>query len=195
MEHAAAGAAALAAHLAGARGRVLVACGPGNNGGDGYGVARFLASWGFPVRVARLAPAPPRLPDAAREARWAAADVAVEDAWARPEAVREAARDADLLVDAVFGTGPARVDGPYPGWFEALNEAPLLRLALDVPSGLDAETGTVPGAAIRADVTATFGLPKRGLLPPDPGAAYAGRVVEVDIGLPAALHRDWIVAP
>jgi hydroxyethylthiazole kinase-like uncharacterized protein yjeF len=187
MEHAAQGVAALAALLLEPGEGVLALCGPGNNGGDGYGAARFLAAWGVPVRVLRCAPAPPARGDAAVEAALAArAAGAVASAWERPEAVADALAERPALVlDALFGVGLARPLGaPYAGWIEALNAAPTLRLAVDVPSGLDADTGEERPVAVRAQVTATLGAPKRGLLA---APRAAGRVVVVDIGLPG--HR------
>jgi NAD(P)H-hydrate epimerase len=191
MEHAAAGVAALSALLAAPADRIVVLCGPGNNGGDGYAAARLLRSWGRSPRVLRLAPRAPERGDAATEAAALGAH-AVEDAWSDPSRVTAALADADLVVDAVFGTGRARLEGPYPAWIEATNRADALRLAVDVPSGLDADTGAAPGPVVRADVTATMALPKTGLVPPSPGAAHVGVLVEVDIGLPAELHAPYL---
>src|SRR5262245_22382342 len=174
MEHAAQAVAAIALAMAGPAPRVAVLCGPGNNGGDGYGAARFLAAWGARPRVLRLAPSVPRGADAAREAAWCAASVPPEDAWARPALLAEAAAEAQLVVDAVFGIGPARVEGPFPAWFETLNRGRTPVLAVDVPSGLDADTGLPCPVAVRADVTVTMAAPKVGLVAPSPGAAWAG---------------------
>jgi NAD(P)H-hydrate epimerase len=189
MEHAAVGVAALAEGLALPGEPVLVLCGPGNNGGDGYGCARLLAGWGRAVRVLRLAPRLPSGVEAAREAALAGALVPIEDAWRRPEVVAEALAAAPLVVDAIFGVGAVRLDGPYPAWIEAINVSRALRLAVDVPSGLDADSGLARPAAVLAHVTATMAAPKRGLVSPSPGALFAGRVVEVDIGVPATLLR------
>lgn len=171
------------------RHKAVVFCGPGNNGGDGYGAARFLASWGRPVRVLRAASrAPEGDGDAVRSYRLAARETAVVDLWAAPEALPRVLEGADLVVDALFGVGLARdLAPPYPAWIEAVNAADALRLAVDVPSGLDADTGAARPVAVRADVTATMALPKAGLVT-DEGRAFAGRVVEVDIGLPGAVH-------
>jgi NAD(P)H-hydrate epimerase len=191
MGHAAVGVAAQAALLAGPADRIVVLCGPGNNGGDGYAAARILRSWGRSPRVLRLAPRAHDRGDAALEAALLGA-AAVEDAGADPGRVAAALAECDLVVDAIFGTGRARLEGPYPACIEAVNLADALRLAVDVPSGLDADTGEAPGPVVRADVTATMALPKTGLLAPTPGAAYAGVVVEVDIGLPAELHAPYL---
>ena len=192
MEHASMGVAALARHMVGPGDRIVVLCGPGNNGGDGYGAARFLASWGLAPRVLRCSRRPPPKGDAAAEVRWAALETMAEDAWAEPALVAEAAREADLVVDALFGVGLDRdLDAPFPAWIEAVNAASALRLAVDVPSGLDADTGHLRPVAVRADVTATMAMPKEGLVTHPSGALHAGTVVEVDIGLPGPLHRPY----
>lgn len=193
MEHASRGVAAVAVALVPAHARVVVLCGPGNNGGDGYGAARFLASWGRTPRLLRCSRRTPPKGDAALEVRMAAAEVDPEDAWTEPALLGRALAEADLVVDALFGVGLDRdLDAPFPGWIEALNAADALRLAVDVPSGLDGDTGAPRPVAVRADVTATMGMPKRGLVAPGPGPEHAGRVVEIDIGLPGPLHRAYL---
>ena len=154
--------------------RVLVLAGPGNNGGDGYVAARLLAQEGWPVSLAAMAP-----PRAGSDAAGAAA------LWRGPTVpftAQQAAR-ADLVIDAVFGAGLARdVDG-LPA--EALRAARRV-VAVDVPSGVDGETGAMRGYAPRADLTVTFFRLKPGhlLLP---GRDLCGETVLADIGLPAAV--------
>lgn len=162
------------------RGRVLVLCGPGNNGGDGYVVARLLQQEGWPVRVARCA-----APRAGTDAAVMAA------AWHGPEApftAAEAAR-ADLVVDAVFGAGLTRdIDSTVS---DVLAAARCI-VAVDVPSGLDGATGAARGAVARAELTVTFHRLKPGhlLLP---GRALCGEVYLADIGMPAgAMLRDQV---
>lgn len=192
MEHASAGVAAIAAAMVPANGRFLVLCGPGNNGGDGYGAARFLRSWGRTVRLLRCNPHAHRPGDTGLEVGLAGGDTPIEDAWGRPELVAEALRDADVAIDALFGVGLTRdLEGVYPDWIRDLNAASVLRLAVDVPSGLDADNGLARPVAVRADVTATMAMPKTGLVAAGTGAEHAGLVVEVDIGLPGPLHRPY----
>ena len=114
----------------------LVLCGPGNNGGDGFVVARYLERWGWPVRVSCLVD-PPRLSgDAARMTRLWAGEVDDE--------IRIG--DAQLIVDALFGAGLSR---DFPSELAArINDASVPVVAVDVPSGLDGATGQVRGAAI-----------------------------------------------
>lgn len=138
--------------------RICVLCGPGNNGGDGYLVAALARGQGCEVDVVVASDERPRS-EAAHAARTA---------WGGPlrapgEAPAALAR-ADVAVDALFGIGLARApEGAAADLVEAINAAGRPVLALDVPSGLDADTGATPGVAVRADVTVEFMLPKRGL--------------------------------
>ena len=154
--------------------RTLVLCGPGNNGGDGYVVARLLAQAGWPVSLAATG-APKRGTDAAAAAAR----------WRGPTArlgARAAGRAA-LVVDAVYGAGLSRdVDGVTAETLRAARRV----VAVDVPSGVDGETGAVRGYAPQAELTVTFFRRKPGhlLLP---GRDLCGEVVLADIGIPAAL--------
>jgi NAD(P)H-hydrate epimerase len=161
-------------------GEVLVVCGSGNNGGDGFVVARLLAGLGVPVRAALLGDAKKLRGDAAaNHARALAVGVRVEGArWRAP------ARG--VIVDALFGTGLARpVEKEPASSVRRIQRArgPQLRVvALDVPSGICADTGQELGVAVRADVTVTFGLPKLGLAL-EPGRTLAGEVSVARIGI------------
>jgi ADP-dependent NAD(P)H-hydrate dehydratase / NAD(P)H-hydrate epimerase len=153
--------------------RVLVLCGPGNNGGDGYVVARLLAQEGWPVTVAALAE--PR----------AGSDAAVmRRRWTGPMrgfVAAEAAR-AELVVDAVFGAGLGRDIAPEVA--EVLRAAGRV-VAIDTPSGVDGATGAVRGYAPQAEMTVTFVRFKPGhlLLP---GRDLCGKCALADIGMPEA---------
>ncbi len=172
--------------LAHAPHRAVVLCGPGNNGGDGYAVARLLADRGWSVAVHALGDGARLPPDAAAQrALWAAqGPVAPLDV-----ATASAVAGADLVVDAIFGTGLSRGFALPPGLAAALSAARAPRVvAVDIPSGLDADSGrmlAVPGgqgAPIRADLTVTFHAPKLGhVLAEGPG--MCGHLVVVDIGL------------
>ena len=151
--------------------RTLVLGGPGNNGGDGYVVARLLAQEGWPVTVAALG-VPRKGSDAEHaRARWQGQNVRF--------AAEECAR-ADIVIDAVFGAGLSRdLD---PGVIEVLRAARKV-IAVDVPSGLDGATGVVRGFAPQAALTVTFFRLKLGhlLLP---GRDLCGETVLADIGMP-----------
>jgi NAD(P)H-hydrate epimerase len=160
-------------------GSVLVVCGSGNNGGDGLVAARQLALLGVPVRIALLGePAKLRGDAAANLARVRALELPVGGADFR-------AAGADVIVDALFGTGLVReLRGPAAAAVRRLNAArPRARiLAVDLPSGLDADTGQPLGVAVQADVTVTLALPKLGLVL-EPGRSLAGRVLVARIGI------------
>ncbi len=189
MEHASRGIARIAEQIAGPEAWFLALCGPGNNGGDGYGAARFLRSWGRRVEVFCCAPKPPTEGDAGLEYALCSAQAPVKDAWERPEDVWLALEDSPaVVIDALFGVnldGSRRLEGPFLNWIQAMNTAGVVRLAVDVPSGMDAETGEAHPECVQAHVTAAMGAPKLGFeLNPEP----VGQVVEVDIGLPEAIH-------
>lgn len=185
MERAGHAVAAFAARVTVAGGRVLVLCGPGNNGGDGFVAARLLAAAGYRVRLALLGEREALRGDAAlMAARW-------EGSVAPAETVGLAG--VDLVIDALFGAGLARdLDGAARALVERVNAAGLPVLAVDLPSGIDGATGAVRGAAIMARWSVTFFRAKPGhvLLP---GRLHAGEVTVADIGiLPAALD---VLAP
>ena len=187
MQRAAAGLAATCAELvrAGEPGRVygsrvLVLAGSGDNGGDALYAGARLARRGARVRAALLAP------DRAHVGGLAA----LLAAGGRVTDDPAEAGYADLVLDGIVGIGgrgPLR-DAALP-WVRAAERGAATVVAVDLPSGVDPDTGAVPGAAVRADVTVTFGTHKPGLLV-DPGASYAGVVRLVDIGLAEVRGRD-----
>lgn len=159
---------------------VAILCGPGNNGGDGFVVARLLQDAGWPVRVALLGNAASLPGDAGVNAvRW---DGPIE-------VLTPAALDgADLVVDALFGAGLARdIDGIVLETLTAIGTRPVI--AVDVPSGVHGDSGAVMGHAPQARVTVTFCRRKPGhlLLP---GRALCGAIVVADIGIPDAVLAD-----
>jgi len=165
--------------------RIAVACGKGNNGGDGLAIARHLHTrFGAAVTV------------------WLAADPAAltGDAQTNYEMARrfgvplqgtagrgEAFSKADLIIDALLGTGiHGGVTGDLAAVIDAINSAHKPIVSVDVPSGLDADTGRVEGACVRASLTVTLALAKVGLYD-FPGVDYVGELVVADIGMPLPL--------
>ena len=175
------------AELAAPGGRVVVVCGAGNNGGDGYVAARLLRALGRDARVLALVPAD-RLSRDARAVRDQAqyAGVPIDD---QGELLALDAGVGDVVVDALLGTGLARApEGAFAAAIariEAARSAGARVLAVDVPSGLSADTGRPLGPCVRADRTVTFAFQKRGLVL-HPGPEWAGEVVVADIGIPPA---------
>lgn len=191
MEHAGRAVAQVTWQLLRQRGgqRVVVVCGKGNNGGDGLCAARHLANAGLAVRAYLLARDQDLEGDAALNLRGLrACGVEVDNVvGAVDTALRAMGVGADVVVDAIFGTGFRGTPvGLAARAIETINDSRLPVVAVDVPSGLDADTGRVDGPCVRAYVTVTMGLPKIGLMV-YPGASYCGEVVVADLGLPRRL--------
>ncbi|MBI5886710.1 MAG: NAD(P)H-hydrate dehydratase [Deltaproteobacteria bacterium] len=193
MENAGRGVAcAVLAELAstGAKGRVAVIAGKGNNGGDGYVAARHLRNAGLDVMVFSLARPSELKGDAALNAKvWARMGGATAGIITKADIRRHAPaiRHACIIVDAIFGVGlKTPVKGVHAEAIEFINSIGKKIVAVDVPSGIDAGSGAVMGAAIKASLTVTMAMPKPGLYL-YPGREYAGRVEVVDIGVPVAL--------
>ncbi len=166
--------------MLGARSRVLVLAGSGNNGGDALVAARHLRDAWLDVRLVLPAEA------SAMPADAAAALAAWQTAGGTISTSLPAAFDADLLIDGLFGIGLARpVGGVFADVIGRVNAASVPVLALDVPSGIDADTGRILGCAVRATATITFIALKPGLLTLD-GPDHAGRIVVDDLGLGVA---------
>ena len=155
------------------KGRILVICGAGNNGGDGLALARLLFLDGYPVSI--------YLP---------VRDKMTKETKAQYETVKkygisftENLGEYDVIVDALFGIGLSR---PLEGIFKELiiwcNRQDALRIAVDMPSGISADTGALLGEAFQADLTVTFGFAKVGQML-YPGAEYCGKVIIGDIGI------------
>jgi len=174
---------------AGVGGPVAICCGQGNNGGDGLVIARHLDLRGHRVCILLLAD-PARLsPDAAANYRIAErAGLAIRQC--RPEDLDRELATADWVVDALLGTG-ARGEprSPLAEAIEQINASRARVLAVDVPSGLDCDTGTAAARTVRAHVTCTFVATKPGFLVPG-AAEFTGTVRVVDIGAPAKLVNE-----
>jgi NAD(P)H-hydrate epimerase len=172
--------------LGGAYGRrAVVVCGKGNNGGDGLVAARHLHRAGVRVRVFLLEAASDLREPAAGNAARLGRETDVHVRAFEPAALAHAVSRADVVVDAIFGTGFR--GAPDDTWAEAIDtinrgDAPIV--AVDIPSGVDGATGSVAGVAVRADLTVTFGAAKLGVAVL-PGAEFAGDVRVVDIGYAA----------
>lgn len=163
---------------------VLFVCGTGNNGGDGLAAARMLHQQGFRTAILLIGDAERLSPDAKKQVELAAAcdvPVVTEDAIFSPAY--------DVIVDGLFGVGLSRdVTGVYEKVIQDINQSGRKVYAVDVPSGINGNDGTVMNVAVRADITVTFGVNKLGLVL-YPGCLYAGEVIVGDIGYPGASYR------
>jgi NAD(P)H-hydrate epimerase len=156
--------------------RTAVVCGVGNNAGDGLAAARHLHRWGKLASVSCIDHA--RLQGAAAKELVALRRIGVEVAGNLD------LEGADAVVDAIFGTGLSRrPEGTFADWIEAMNASRKQVISVDVPSGLDADTGLAYAPTVQAQTTVTLGLPKPGLLTGD-GRRLAGDVWVADIGMP-----------
>jgi ADP-dependent NAD(P)H-hydrate dehydratase / NAD(P)H-hydrate epimerase len=174
--------------------KALVVVGSGNNGGDGMVVARHLAEAGWRVEVVSVNGSPPATPDAHVVSNIAIGLGVSLRAFDAMAPMSEGA----VVVDALLGTGshgaPREPLGRVITW---MNGARGPVVALDLPSGVDADTGAVPGEAVRADLTITYHGDKVGLHVA-PGREHAGEVVVVDIGIPSAVTCEvagWLFGP
>lgn len=191
MENAGRGAAEIVDREYGPPASALIICGTGNNGGDGFVIARHLSNRGWSVRIAVGGGAEKLTPDASVNA-FITGKMRIPTTLVDSEqAVRllpGLIRDDDVIVDALLGTGFAgSVREPAASLIRTLNDAQKrAMIAIDIPSGLDCDTGTPGGVAVKACHTVTFVGPKVGFAVP--GAAdYVGTVHVVDIGCPKEL--------
>ncbi|MBF0353476.1 MAG: NAD(P)H-hydrate dehydratase [SAR324 cluster bacterium] len=159
---------------------VVVCCGKGNNGGDGFAIARILGNRGYRVKV--VLTGSPTTRDAQLNLKlWehfgATFKFPGEDS-------RQLLQNADIVVDAIFGTGLERqVEGVYKEWIEAINESNAIKIGVDIPSGVNSDDSKIMGIAVRCDHTISFQVGKQGCFQL-PGASYAGNVVIADICIP-----------
>lgn len=164
---------------------VVIVCGTGNNGGDGFVVARHLLNKGLNVKIFLLG-----------EDMWLKADafinyralinmgINVGSLLEMTPAFKRTLGSADVIVDAMFGVGLNRpVQEPYYGVIKAINAQKAYVVAVDVPSGLDGTTGGIYSICVKASVTVTFSYPKKGFFK-NQGPRHTGKLEIADIGIP-----------
>ncbi len=167
----------------------LIACGHGNNGGDGLAIGRLLWQKGYQVTIL-MPPSNGKLSEETKVQKKILGNYGIAITEEMPD------QAFDVIVDALFGIGLTRdLQGIYREYIAGMNGKTGLKVAVDIPSGIHADTGAVMGVAFRADVTVTFAFAKLGLLL-YPGAEYAGKVLVKDIGisrhsLPGAGLPEW----
>jgi len=176
---------------------VAVFCGTGNNGGDGYVIARHLLNSGFRVTTALCG-------DREKVKGDAKVNLKILDSiHAAPHQldmrrdslqrqIEKLTRNADMIVDAIFGTGlQGRVRSPYDTIIAAINAHKSLRFAVDIPSGLDCNTADVLGEAVKADYTVTFAAMKKGFVVSQTAHDYTGRIYVAGIGVEPAENSSF----
>ncbi|HHW02428.1 MAG TPA: NAD(P)H-hydrate dehydratase [Thermoanaerobacterales bacterium] len=173
--------------------KVALFCGKGNNGGDGFVAARHLTNMGFEP-VVFLAAEPEEIKGDAAVNYRIIMNMGISTAIIRNgkdlDEARKYCRDAAVLVDALFGTGlKGEVRGVGRQMIELMNSLDVPVISVDIPSGISGETGKVLGVAVKAKRTVTMALPKTGLVL-YPGAAYAGKIVVADIGMPVSILKS-----
>ena len=174
---------------------IAILVGPGNNGGDGLVAARHFHDWGAVAKVILCSPRADTDHNcrAVLQRGIPVSDGSVGGDLSSPDVIGVLS-SADVIVDALFGTGKSRpIEGLFKEILDRVKRAKqadpnLSIIALDLPSGLNADTGEVDPASVPADVTVTLGYPKRGLFAP-PGLEYIGKLSVVDIGIPPELAQ------
>ncbi len=174
-------------------GKVVIVCGKGNNAGDGFVIARHLDNTGISVEILMLVP----MEDLSGDARTNCDIVhkfglstRVVDPSSESESIQESLKQADWIVDALLGTGiRGEVREPFATMIDLVNQAGKPIFAVDIPSGLDADTGDILGHAIQATRTATFVALKTGLTQ-NSGPKQAGSIDIVSIGVPKRIVDD-----
>ncbi len=163
--------------------RVAIFCGRGNNGGDGYVIARYLHSWGAQVQVFLLAERKQIEGDALVNLQKIE-QIGIRISNISALTVLPMVSGFDMVVDAIFGTGfRGQVESHTAKLIDYINSSGIPILAVDTPSGLNNDTGEVAGSCIKASYTATLGLPKIGQYF-YPGRGYCGQIKTIDIGMP-----------
>ncbi len=167
---------------------VIVLCGVGNNGGDGYVIARLMRNMGYRVRLFQLGSAASLRGDARLMAE------AFYEAGGRDEPFQPFKVNNAVIIDAIFGTGLARpVEGAWAEVFHTINRLDLPIVAVDIPSGLDSDCGSILGVAIEADITVSFIALKRGMFTAE-GPACCGEIYFDDLQVPREIYRSEITA-
>lgn len=179
---------------------IAVLCGTGNNGGDGFVAARYLINRGLPVhlyivgRLDRLPQDSPPFINLTILHRLKVATYHILDGAEAPNLLRQLER-ATLIIDALIGVGLSTPLRPlHQAVIEAVNQISRPVIAVDIPSGLHADTGKPLPIAVKARTTVTFVAPKKGMLT-ETASDFVGRIVVADIGVPRSLLKEFGEVP
>ncbi len=171
--------------------RVTLLCGPGNNGGDGYVIGRHLQLKGHNVKIVSLVPQDKLTGDAATNATIARqAEIPISVATCEAE-IKNAVSGADVIVDCLLGTGAKGAPrGLYAEAIHITNHSDANRVAIDIPSGLDCDTGSAADPTFHAELTLTFVASKIGFAAAA-AKPWLGDIEVIGIGVPEKLLRDF----
>lgn len=175
---------------------VVIICGPGNNGGDGLAIARLLASHGVTSGILRISGGRQLSPDSAANLHFLerCGIPAPELTCDQVAEILQTLRHTDLIVDALLGTGvKGSIRSPFDQVIRSMNESRARILAVDVPSGLDCDTGVPAGIAVKASETVTFVAMKTGFLNSE-ALAYTGHITVAQIGIPLEWLERFLAA-
>ncbi len=167
--------------------QIIVVCGAGNNGGDGYAIARHLHNQGCQVTITSITP--PKTQDAITNAY-------IADKMGIPlvQYAKDQFADATLIIDAIFGTGIDQdVREPALSIIASLEQCSAKIISIDIPSGIDCDTGQPWGVGVKADLTLTFIGFKQGFMQ-DSAMGYLGNIVVIDIGCPQELVKKYALS-
>ncbi|MCX5781556.1 MAG: NAD(P)H-hydrate epimerase [Elusimicrobia bacterium] len=167
--------------------KIAVLCGSGNNGGDGLVAARYLDHWDFQVEIILI-----KSPD------YFSGDTLTNFKIIKSLkipvssfATKSSLKDFELIIDALLGTGTkGEVTGIYREAIDEINNSQKKVYSIDVPSGIDADKGEILGTAVKADVTITMAIAKKGLVEPN-ASEYVGKLIVADIGIPKILVNQY----
>ncbi|MDI6641975.1 MAG: NAD(P)H-hydrate epimerase [Elusimicrobiota bacterium] len=166
---------------------IAVFCGSGNNAGDGLVAARFLHNWGYKLKIFLLKSPEEFKGDALTNYKIITKLNIPTERFQNEERLSKklpSLQDYEIIIDALLGTGTkGEVSSEYHSAIETINNAKKTVIAVDIPSGLDANTGRVLGSAVKATITVTMGLPKKGLLEAK-AKEFVGKLIVADIGIP-----------
>ena len=166
--------------------RFVIVCGKGNNGGDGYVIAKYLSDQGKEVAIFSVCKVEDLKGDALHHAKLIPDELDFELVDGEVSF-----QTGDFIVDCLLGTGlSSDVKDPYYSIIKSINESPCPVASLDIASGLNGNDGKVQGIAVKADITLTVGFPKTGLLKNE-GPEYTGRLKCIDIGFPEEIAAEF----
>lgn len=196
MQNAGHQAAAVARRMLSGGAKVTIVCGKGNNGGDGFVIAHLLRKDGYDVRVFGTQAASEIAGDAKEALHLLGSDngklYQVLEDTSNFQCLVDSLLESDLVIDALLGTGISRpVFSPVSDAIELINETGKPVLCVDLPSGLNADTGEIMAACVFATETVTFALPKAGLFIGD-GPEMVGKITLAEIGIPEELLKPYL---